>query len=132
MKPSPLHLLVLSLSLVLPAQAQRRYRERHAPIPAPHPTDPPPEVPETPSRPDVSSALRGVGSAVRACGTGSGGSTIVLTVSFASDGHVTRVDVQPPHEGTAVGDCAARAALEARLPPFRRPAFVVRFPFALQ
>jgi predicted Zn finger-like uncharacterized protein len=87
-------------------------------------------LPEMPARPDVAGAMRGVGPAVRACGTGSGG-TATVTVVFNSQGRVNTANVAPPFAGTPVGSCIARAVRDAHLPPFSRPTFSVTFPFAL-
>ena len=87
-------------------------------------------LPELPARPDVAGAMRGVGSAVRSCGTGSGG-TATVTVVFNSQGRVNTANVAPPFAGTPVGSCIARAVRDAHLPPFSRPTFSVTFPFAL-
>ena len=87
-------------------------------------------LPEMPSRPDVAGAMRGVGPAVRACGTGSGG-TATVTVVFNSQGRVNTANVAPPFAGTPVGSCIARAVRDAHLPAFSRPTFSVTFPFAL-
>jgi predicted Zn finger-like uncharacterized protein len=87
-------------------------------------------VPEMPARPAVASAMRGVGPAVRACGTGSGG-TATVTVVFNNQGRVNTANVAPPFAGTPVGSCIARAVRDAHLPPFSRPTFSVTFPFAL-
>ena len=64
------------------------------------------DLPEMPRRPDVAGAMRGVGSAVRSCGTGSGG-TATVTVVFNSQGRVTTANVSPPFAGTPVGNCIA-------------------------
>ncbi|MEZ4408168.1 MAG: hypothetical protein R3A52_17075 [Polyangiales bacterium] len=89
------------------------------------------DVPEAPSRPAVASALRGVGPAVRACGTGTGG-TATVTVVFNSSGGVNTANVQAPYAGTPVGSCIARAVRGAHIPPFSRPSFTVNYPFPLQ
>ena len=82
-------------------------------------------------RSDVVAAMRGVGVAVRACGTGSRG-TATVTVAFNSQGRVSTASVAPPFGGTPVGACVVRAVSDAHTPPFTRPTFVVTFPFALE
>ncbi len=107
-------------------------------VAAPDPTPPTPpapvavgsDLPALPARPDVAAALRGVGPAVRLCGTGQGG-TATVTVVFNSQGGVNTANVAPPAAGTAVGSCVARAVRGAHLSPFARPTFSVTFPFAL-
>lgn len=87
-------------------------------------------LPEMPARPDVAAAMRGVGPAVRACGTGQGG-TATVTVVFNNQGNVNTANVAPPAAGTPVGSCIARAVRAAHLPPFNRPTFSVTYPFPL-
>jgi predicted Zn finger-like uncharacterized protein len=91
---------------------------------------PAPGTPEGPARADVVAALRAVGSAVRACGTGSGG-TATVTVVFNSQGRVNTANVAPPFGGTPAGSCIAVAVRGAHLPPFTRPTFSVTYPFPL-
>lgn len=96
----------------------------------PAPTAAGSNLPNSPARSDVIAAMRGVGPAVRSCGTGQGG-TVMATVVFNSQGTVNTANVAPPAAGTAVGSCIARAVRGARLPPFARPTFSVTFPFPL-
>ncbi len=99
-----------------------------APAAAPAPAG---GLPELPARPDVATALRSVSGAVRACGTGQGG-TATVTVIFNGQGRVNTANVAPPFAGTPVGSCIARAVRDAHLPPFSRPTFSATFPYALQ
>jgi predicted Zn finger-like uncharacterized protein len=87
-------------------------------------------APEMPGRTDVGAAMRAVGPAVRACGTGSGG-TATVTVVFNSQGRVNTANVAPPFGGTPAGSCIAVAVRGAHLPPFTRPTFSVTYPFPL-
>ncbi len=91
---------------------------------------PPWEPPDLPAHSDVAAAMRRVGPAVRACGTGQGG-TATVTLVFDSLGNVTTARVHRPPADTPVGSCVVRAARGAHLPPFTRPTFSVTFPFAL-
>ena len=85
-----------------------------------------------PNRAAVQSALRAVGPAVRACGTGSGG-VATVTLVFNQQGRVNTANVGAPHAGTPVGSCVARAAREAQIPAFNsRPTLSVTFPYPLQ
>ena len=81
---------------------------------------------------DCVAALRAVGPAVRACGTGSGG-VATVTLVFNQQGRVNTANVGAPHAGTPVGSCVARAAREAQIPAFNsRPTLSVTFPYPLQ
>ncbi len=88
-------------------------------------------LPETPPRDAVASALRGVQGAVRACANGqSGVATVAVTVS-GSSGRVTNATVTGEFAGTSVGSCIARAVRGATFPRFSRPTFSVNFPYRL-
>ena len=89
-----------------------------------------PNLPETPARDAVASALRGVSAQVRACGAGEHGSAPVSVV-FRSSGAVSNATVGGQFAGTPVGSCVARAVRGARVPPFRNASFSVTFPYAL-
>lgn len=87
-------------------------------------------VPETPDRAAVVSALRGVASTVRACGTGQGG-VATVTVVFNNRGAVNTATVAPPVTGSQAS-CVSSAVRGAHIPPFGRPTFSVTYPYALQ
>ncbi|MCA9578471.1 MAG: zinc-ribbon domain-containing protein [Sandaracinaceae bacterium] len=86
------------------------------------------DLPDTPSRSAVSSALGGRAAAVRACGNGTSG-TATVAVTFASNGRVTSANVSGgPFAGNS---CIANAVRGARVPPFRQATFNVNFPYRL-
>ena len=87
------------------------------------------DLPETPDRGTVRTALQSVSSAVRACGTGSGG-TAMVTIVFANSGRVTTANVGGIPPGPAVG-CIVSAVRRASLPPFSRPTFSVTYPYPI-
>lgn len=87
------------------------------------------DVPETPDRGTVRSALQSVAGAVRACGTGQGG-TAMVTIVFANTGRVTTANVGGIPPGPAVG-CIVGAVRRASLPPFSRPTFSVTYPYPI-
>jgi hypothetical protein len=85
-----------------------------------------------PNRAAVQAALRGVGPAVRSCGTGSGG-VAAVTLVFNQQGRVNRANVGPPHAGTPVGSCVEQMASDAQIPPFNsRPTLSVTYPYPLR
>jgi len=86
-------------------------------------------APETPDRGAVRSALSGLSSSVRACGTGTGG-TAMVTIVFANTGRVTTATVGGIPPGPAVG-CIVGAVRRATLPPFTRSTFSVTYPYPI-
>lgn len=100
------------------------------PRPAPAPsTDV--ALPEQPSRDQVRAALSTVQRATAACGVDQHGLAMTALTVSGSSGRVTRAVVSGQFAGTPVGSCVARAAREARFPPFRNASFSVSFPFSL-
>jgi hypothetical protein len=77
----------------------------------------------------VRSALSGLSSSVRACGTGTGG-TAMVTIVFANTGRVTTATVGGIPPGPAVG-CIVGAVRRASLPPFTRSTFSVTYPYPI-
>jgi predicted Zn finger-like uncharacterized protein len=88
-------------------------------------------LPDTPSRDQVSSALRSVQGAVSSCGGGQHGVAMVAITVSGSSGRVTNANVSGQFAGTPVGSCVARAVRGAQFPRFRRPTFNVSFPYRI-
>ena len=86
-------------------------------------------LPKTPSRNDVISALKGVKGAVAACGKGQSGIATVQVTVAGSTGRVTNAQVSgvtgPP------GSCIAKAVRKAKFPKFQQKVFKVKYPFKL-
>jgi predicted Zn finger-like uncharacterized protein len=87
--------------------------------------------PQAPSRGDVVSALNGVQGAVSACGNGTHGTANVRIVFAGRTGAATNATVQGGNFPAPVMSCIARAARNARVPPFQQPTFSVNYPFRL-
>ncbi len=85
-------------------------------------------LPLTPDHAAVREAMEALAPQMRACSNASGG-TVTVTMTFAGLGVVTNVRLPPEHAGTVMGSCVARAALLARIPPFRRASITVTYPF---
>jgi len=86
------------------------------------------DLPDTPSRASVSSALGGRAAAVRACGNGAT-VTATVVVTFSSNGRVSSANVTG---GAFAGNsCIANAVRGARVPAFRQASFNVNFPYRL-
>ncbi|MGE0786793.1 MAG: serine/threonine protein kinase [Sandaracinaceae bacterium] len=105
-------------------------------IPDEDPAVPPPEdrcsdphAPPMPGREDVIRAMNSIYPSVAACGGGSHG-LLPVQITFDCHGGVASTNVA----GTFPDDvrsCAARAARQARVPPFTNPTFRVNYPFRL-
>jgi hypothetical protein len=54
-----------------------------------------------------------------------------VEVTFAPDGTVSRVKLDPPFSGTAVGDCVQQAFRDARVPPFAGPPYPASWSFSV-
>jgi hypothetical protein len=123
------------------AAARRKVARAQEPKAEPTPAPPEPaaapvikprntELPDTPSREAVVSALAPVRAAVRACAPGQRGvAQVDLTVS--GNGKVTHAVVGGDFSGTPEGSCIARAVRSARFEPFKQPRFRVIYPFSL-
>jgi serine/threonine-protein kinase len=70
-------------------------------------------------------ALDGKWREVAKCRRGKAWGKASTTVTFASDGSVTHVDVGPPFAGTPTGDCIADTLATTRAPPFGGDAAVL-------
>jgi predicted Zn finger-like uncharacterized protein len=89
------------------------------------------DLPPTPSRDDVLSALKAVAPRVSACGGGQSGlATAKISVAGAT-GKVTSVDVSGQFAGTPVASCVAKEVGKAKFPRFATPTFAVTFPFKI-
>ncbi len=87
-------------------------------------------LPESPSRDETLAAMRGVESAVQACGNGATGTANVSIQVSGATGRVTSANV----EGItgAPGSCIAKAVRAAKFPHFSKASFAVKFPYRLQ
>lgn len=90
------------------------------------------DLPDSPSRNDVKTALQGVSGAVKSCRKGSGGTATVNVVFSGKTGRATSTRVTSgPFKGTPVGDCIENAVKRARVPRFKQSSFKVTFPYRL-
>jgi hypothetical protein len=88
------------------------------------------ELPETPTRETVTSALDAVRSRVLECAAGKHGvAEVDLTV--LSSGDVSHVVVTGDFAGSAEGSCIAREVRAARFGSFQKPRFRLIYPFQL-
>ena len=98
--------------------------------------DPRTDAPETPSRGDVVAAMNSVTEAVLRCGGGWQGAVPVRVIFEGSTGRATSVTVRmgetEPSVPPAVAACVERAAIAARVPPFRQATYSVNYPFRIR
>ena len=89
-------------------------------------------LPETPSRGDVKTALQGVSGSVKTCKKSSGGTATVNVTFSGKTGRATGAKVTSgPFKGTPVGKCVESAVKRARVPRFQQSVFKVTFPYRL-
>ena len=100
---------------------------RRAPPPPPPPAE---DLPETPERGAVQSAIQAVEGNVRACSPDQHG-TATVRIVVASSGRVTTATVSGQFAGTPIGSCVARAVRGARFPAFSAERFEITYPFQL-
>ena len=90
---------------------------------APEPNETPaPEAPKPEPKPFDASAARtaitSAASAAASCGTDDASGTVLVAVTFAASGRVTRANVQQNGLGPSVGSCVARSFYGLTIPPF--------------
>jgi len=88
-------------------------------------------LPASPSRDSVRSALQSVSAGVAACGAGQHGVAMTAITFRGSTGRVSGARVSGQFAGTPVGSCVARAVRRASVPRFRNNTMSVNFPFRL-
>jgi hypothetical protein len=90
------------------------------------------ELPEAPSRDEVTQAMAVLLPAIRGCAMGQTG-LATAGIVVRGDGRVASVELSgAPFEGTASGRCMEGVLRRARFSRFRQPTFRVRFPFSIQ
>jgi len=88
-------------------------------------------LPDSPERDAVRSALQSVTAAVGNCGGGQHGVAMTAITFRGSTGRVSSASVSGQFAGTPVGSCVARSVRAAHVPRFRRDSFSVNFPFRI-
>lgn len=88
------------------------------------------DLPEYPTREQVTAGFEGVRSALAQCAAGRAG-TVEIKASIASNGRIAHALVGGDFSGTPEGSCMARAVREAQFPAFTQPRLKVSYPFAL-
>ncbi|MDB4977730.1 MAG: glycine-rich protein [Myxococcaceae bacterium] len=88
-------------------------------------------LPATPSREDVISAMKGIAPDVTACGKGESGVAMVKVGVAGPTGKVSGADVSGQFAGSPVGSCIAKEVRKAKFPKFTQPTFSFSYPFKL-
>ncbi len=88
-------------------------------------------LPDSPSKSQVVSAMNAVGGKVRACGQGQSGVAMVSVSVSGSTGRVKSANVSGSFQGTSTGSCIARAVRSAKFPKFKQSTFTVKYPFRI-
>lgn len=104
-----------------------------APAPAaaaPAAAAPTQELPERPTRQQITSVMGGLNSAVRACAQGQTG-TAPVAVVIASDGSVRSASVSGQFAGSPIGECIQGVVNRAHFPAFRASESRVTWPFVI-
>ncbi len=88
-------------------------------------------LPSTPSRDDVLSAMKSITSRVQACGGGQSGVAMAKVSVAGATGKVSGVDVGGQFAGTPVAGCIAKEVAKAKLPRFQQNTFSFSYPFKI-
>jgi hypothetical protein len=90
------------------------------------------QLPQAPTRDDVTQAMTVLLPAIRGCAMGHSG-LATAGIVVRGDGRVAAVEVTgAPFAGTASGRCMEGVIRRAHFPRFKQPAFRIRFPLAIQ
>lgn len=88
------------------------------------------DLPERPSRSQITATMAPLAPAVRACAQGqTGTATVALVIN--GDGSVANASVTGPFNPT-VNNCIVGVVRRARFPRFRRPSIPLVYPFSIQ
>jgi hypothetical protein len=97
---------------------------------APTAAAPAQELPERPTRQQITSVMGGLNSAVRACAQGQTG-TAPVAVVIANDGSVRSASVSGQFAGGPIGECIQGVVNRAHFPAFRANESRVTWPFVI-
>lgn len=88
------------------------------------------DLPEYPSREQVTAGFETVRAALSQCAAGRSG-TVEINASIASSGRIVHALVGGDFRGTVEGSCMARAVRDAKFPPFSQARLKVSYPISL-
>jgi len=88
------------------------------------------DLPEYPSREQVTAGFEAMRDALKQCAAGRAG-RVEVKASVTSNGRIVHALIDGDFEGSPEGSCMARAVREAQFPAFSQPRLKVSYPFAL-
>jgi len=88
------------------------------------------DLPEYPSRDQVTAGFESMRNALKQCAAGRAGQ-VEVKASITSNGRIVHALIDGDFEGSPEGSCMARAVREAQFPAFSQPRLKVSYPFAL-
>jgi predicted Zn finger-like uncharacterized protein len=94
-----------------------------------------PSLPEKLSTTDIRNGIAPVKGSAKACGSKHGakpGEKVKVKISISgATGAVTAANAQPPHTGTALGNCVAAALKRAKFKKFKKPSLGAVYPVSM-
>jgi hypothetical protein len=88
------------------------------------------DLPEYPSRAQVTAGFEAMRGALKECAAGRAGK-VEVRASVTSNGRIVHALIDGDFEGSPEGSCMARAVRAAQFPAFSQPRLKVSYPFAL-
>lgn len=88
------------------------------------------ELPERPTRSQITSVLSGLNGAVRSCTNGQTG-TAPVSLVIMNDGTVSQANVSGQFGGSAAGECISGVVRRAHFPRFRAQQVSLTYPFVI-
>jgi hypothetical protein len=88
------------------------------------------ELPERPTRSQMTTVLSGLNGPIRSCANGQTG-TAPVAIVIGNDGVVRSANVSGQFAGTPAGECIAGVVRRARFPAFRAPQVNITYPYVI-
>ncbi|MFO0607541.1 MAG: hypothetical protein U0324_30540 [Polyangiales bacterium] len=111
-------------------EMMRRVTGAGAAAPAAAAAAPTAELPERPTRSQITGVLSGLNGPVRSCANGQTG-TAPVAIVINSDGTVRSANVSGQFAGTPAGECIAGVVQRAHFQPFRAQQVNITYPFVI-
>jgi hypothetical protein len=92
--------------------------------------EPAADLPERPTRSQITGVLSGLNNAVRSCTNGQTG-TAPVSLVIANDGSVSSANVSGQFGGSAAGECISGVVRRAHFPRFRAQQVTLTYPFVI-
>ncbi len=88
------------------------------------------ELPERPTRSQMTAVLSGLNGPIRTCANGQTG-TAPVAIVIGNDGAVRSANVSGQFSGTPVGECIAGVVRRAHFPAFRAQQVNITYPYVI-